>query len=84
MALFGNTTKGKKERKDFSWIPIVNNSEDPVIVGMTQMRLTKNLVCTQWVGVSSCKPLSCLLTLRSRKKEKAGNQRWSNIPYLRI
>lgn len=41
MALFGNTTKGKKERKDFSWISIVDSPEDPVIVSYDPNALDK-------------------------------------------
>lgn len=41
MALFGNTTKGKKERKDFSWISVVDSSDDPVIVSYDPNALDK-------------------------------------------
>ena len=70
MALFGTSTKGKKDRKDFSWIPIVNKSEEPIIVSYDPNALDKK-PSMRWGGViNSCKPLNFWLTSKSPKDRK--------------
>ena len=41
MALFSTSTKGKKDRQDFSWIPVVSEAEDPIIVSYDPNALDK-------------------------------------------
>ena len=41
LALFSSSTKGKKDRQDFSWIPIVNKTDEPIIVSYDPSALDK-------------------------------------------
>ena len=41
MALFGTSTKGKKDKKDFSWISVLEDAEDPIIVSYDPNALDK-------------------------------------------
>ena len=41
MALFGTSTKGKKDKKDFSWISVWEDAEDPIIVSYDPNALDK-------------------------------------------
>ena len=72
MALFGTSTKGKKERKDFSWIPIVNKSEDPIIVSYDPNALDKkpSMHAMGWCN-KFMQTLELLAHFKIPKKERA-------------
>ena len=85
MALFGTSTKGKKDKKDFSWISVLEDAEDPIIVSYDPNALDKkpSMHAMGWCN-KFMQTLRTSTIQNTQRKERCCNSRWTNIPNLRF